>query len=561
MIDYRMKLTTTTAATGYFAVVPEGVDTLEAVIAEIRKAPMDGFMRQAALTMLGAKGEEDLTGMLADADSLVKGLIYEACLALEAFAGPKEALEAEGWSAEKIESPLVYGRFVSEQGASSHPWSEMLAENVDGLVELPYLAEAPALAVEPGPTGPSEPLPVAAMAAEVRKVQPELERVRAAETASIAKAKLEVAGIFTEGEMRHQASLSPIALLRKWKVERKVTSGDLEYTLTGEQTSYGKGLSVVDARASLYMEIAERHSSYASIENARVVDTVQEHEVVKARYSELVSSGRNALDPNSLMLDVPYRDEPLHWMEGATPTEAGEVAILVPVQAVFLFMNLDEPNLFSSLGSTGLASGNTPDEARVSGLYEALEREAEATQVFDPALCFELYTANDYLGPVLSAYRQEGIKLFFQELTGRLGIPCCKAMVVDHEGTVAKGCAVNLDARRAAVSAMTEVPFAFPGGEASGPPPLNPVPVHEEQLPDYSTGSAPGDRMLIEQLLAQEGFTPIYVDLTRKDLDIPVVKTLVPGFAYSADFDRFTRLSPKLISCAAAMMKAKHCKS
>jgi len=108
---------------------------------------------------------------------------------------------------------------------------------------------------------------------------------------------------------------------------------------------------------------------------------------------------------------------------------------------------------------------------------------------------------------------------------------------------------------------MTEVPFAFPGGEASGPPPLNPVPVHEEQLPDYSTGSAPGDRMLIEQLLAQEGFTPIYVDLTRKDLDIPVVKTLVPGFAYSADFDRFTRLSPKLISCAAAMMKAKHCKS
>ena len=560
MIDYRLKLTTTTAATGYFAVVPEGVETIEAVVTELEKAPMDGFMRQTALTMLGALGEEALTKMLAGADSVVKGLIYEASLALDAFAGIRGALENEGWSPEKIESPLIYGRFMAENGTSSHPWAEMLAKNVDRLVELPYYADAPALSVEPGPTGSSEPLPVEAMASEIRRSVPFLERVPAAETASVAKAKLEAVGIFTDVEKRHQASLSPIALLRKWKVKRTVSSGGLDYTLTGEQTSYGKGLSVVNARASLYMEIAERHSSYASIEDGHVVDTVRQHEVVKARYSELVASGTKALDPNELVLDVPYRDEPLHWMEGVTPTESGEATILVPVQAVFLFMNLDEPNLFSSLGSTGLASGNTLDEARVSGLYEALERDAESTQVFDPALCFELFTASDHLGPLLKAYRQEGISLFFQELTGRLGIPCCKAMVDSREGVVAKGCSVHLDARKAAVSAMTEVPFAFPEGEASAELTFKPVPVHEEQLPDYSTGSAQGDRMLMEQLLAQEGYTPIYVDLTRTDLEIPVVKTLVPGFAYSADFDRFTRLSPKLLSCAAAMMKAKLCK-
>ncbi len=561
MIDYRLKLMNTTAATGYFTVVPQGIEDFEAMVDRLRKAPLDSFMRQAALTLVGTMDEGAISERLTGADAFLQGLIYEATLALDAFAGIRERLEGEGWTPERIESPLVYGRFVAENGASMHPWASLLAANAGTLEELPYFNEAPVLATEPPPTGPSEPLPVAEMAAEIRRTQPFVERVRASETASIAKAKLEMVGIFTDVEMRHQASLSPIALLRKWKVDHHISSGAMAYTLTGEQTSYGKGLSVVDARASLYMEIAERHSSYASIADGRVVDTAARHEVVTAPYSELVAQGRLALDPNALMLDVPYKDETLHWMEGVTPTASGEVPILVPVQAVFLFMNLDEPGLFSSLGSTGLASGNTPDEARVSGLYEAIEREAEATQVYDPSLCFELYTATDALGPVLSAYRQEGVHLFFQELTDRLGVPCCKAMVMEPEGSVAKGCSVHLDARRAAVSAMTEVPFAFPEGRPSAEPPLSPVAVHEEQLPDYSTGSAAGDRTLLEQLLAMEGYTPIYVDLTRTDLDIPVVKTLVPGFAFSADFDRFTRLSPKLLSCAAAMMKAKHCAS
>ena len=561
MTDYRLELTTTTAATGYFSVVPQGIEGIEAAMDALRNAPMDSFMRQSALGLLGALGEEALAAMVADGDDFVAGLVYEASLVIDGLSGIRVSLERAGWGPEKIESPLVYGRFIAENGSAVHPWAAMLSENANHLVELPFYAEAPALDPEPGPTGPSEELPVGEMAAEIRRTQPFLERVRASETASIAKAKLEMAGVFVDGEMRHQASLSPIALLRKWKVKRHIASGPLDYTLTGEQTSYGKGLSVVDARASLYMEIAERHSSYASIENGCVVDTLADHAVVKARYSELVDQGTLALDPNALMLDVPYKDEPLHWMEGMQVRHGVEVTILVPVQAVFLFMNLDEPALFSSLGSTGLASGNTEDEARVSGIYEALEREAEATQVYDPSFCFELYTASEYLAPVLSAYRQEGIHLFFQELTGRFGIPCCKAMVVDAEGCVVKGCAVHLDARRAAVSAMTEVPFAFPEGVASAKLALTPVPVHEEQLPDYSTGSATGDRMLLEQLLAMEGFAPIYVDLTRKDLEIPVVKTLIPGFAFSADFDSFTRLSPKLLSCAAAMMKSKHCES
>jgi len=39
------------------------------------------------------------------------------------------------------------------------------------------------------------------------------------------------------------------------------------------------------------------------------------------------------------------------------------------------------------------------------------------------------------------------------------------------------------------------------------------------------------------------GYKPIYVDLTREDLDIPVVKALVPGLEIMTVVDRFSPLS------------------
>jgi len=39
---------------------------------------------------------------------------------------------------------------------------------------------------------------------------------------------------------------------------------------------------------------------------------------------------------------------------------------------------------------------------------------------------------------------------------------------------------------------------------------------------------------------------PIYIDLTREDVGLPVVKALVPGLELIADFDGFSRVSPRL---------------
>ncbi|MGD8336488.1 MAG: YcaO-like family protein [Desulfobacterales bacterium] len=41
----------------------------------------------------------------------------------------------------------------------------------------------------------------------------------------------------------------------------------------------------------------------------------------------------------------------------------------------------------------------------------------------------------------------------------------------------------------------------------------------------------------IQTLLDSNGFRPIYVDLTRKDLEIPVVRAIVPDMELWGDVD------------------------
>jgi hypothetical protein len=69
-----------------------------------------------------------------------------------------------------------------------------------------------------------------------------------------------------------------------------------------------------------------------------------------------------------------------------------------------------------------------------------------------------------------------------------------------------------------------------------------------ESLPDYSSPSATGSLQRLQELLLANGLAPIFADLTRADLAFPVVRALVPGLTIMADFDRFSRLTPRQAS-------------
>jgi ribosomal protein S12 methylthiotransferase accessory factor YcaO len=365
-------------------------------------------------------------------------------------------------------------------------------------------------------------------------------RPPAKETAALALERLEAHGLLTGPEMRHEASLSPIALLRSWKLAVNVRNGALDYSLRGTATSYGRGLSLAAARASCLMEIVERASSYLSVRGDEMPQLARPVRLVRERFSRLREKAET-LDPNALLPDVPYRDEKLHWIP-ATAARDGRT-VLVPFQAVGLFCNLDEPALFEAPGSTGLASGNTREEAKESALTEILERDADATTPYQRALCFELRAQRQDVAALLEDYAARGIQLRFQVLPSEFGMPCFACFVVGRRGEPARACGAGLDGRRAVLSALTETPYPYPGGPPSGPGPRGLPQRLLEKLPDYDQGSAAANSALLEQVLLANGREPLYVDLTRADLQFPVLRALVPGLAASVagDFGRVNR--------------------
>ncbi len=410
-------------------------------------------------------------------------------------------------------------------------------------------------------------------------------RPPAARTADLAEERLAAAGIIAGAQMRHTASLSPVALLRPWNIRAGVNRGRHRHSLEGQATTYGRGLSLPDARASCLMEMVERASAYLSVSEAGIDNLAHPAPVVYGRRSAVLAEHGPAIDPNDYPLEVPYADAPLLWMAGRTacsaagqftgqaaglaagPTAglaacsaagsaagsaaaqpAGETGLVyVPVQMVSLFCNLDEIALFAAPGSTGIATGCTMEEARLAALTEILERDAEATTPFAKSGCFTLSADSDpALAALLADYAARGINVQFQDLTGPTGLPVYKCFVMSPRGAIARGHGAGLSARRAIVSALTETPFPYPDGGASGPL-LRKLPVRNlSELPDYTLPTPAASLAMLEDLLRRNMRPPVYVDLTRPDLGFPVTRAFVPGLELAADTDAFSRVPLRL---------------
>lgn len=551
---YELRLMDTLSGVGCFAAHPGPNLAFAEMLEHLRQHPLDDFMHQHLLFKLGEhrtkKFEKLINEVQQDGrciDPVLAALLAEACLGHERFAHLLPRLAGLDLREISRHTPAVHIRsYLLADQPLHNEWTMRMQMNI-------VAHEALAAPEEIGLTAPyaKDALPPAAKvtAAGMRQrlapvLPPAKPRRPAPETSAHALEKLTEKNVFIGQEMRHKASLSPIALLRMWLVELSVKSGGMNYSLSGMQTSYGRGLEIEGARASYSMEVAERVSSYASIGKRGVMGLARPCPLTYGSFDEVSAAGR-ALDIPRVRLEVPYEGQRIYWMPGTERFEGGLRPILVPVQFVYLFCNLEEQSLFSALGSTGLASGNTLAEAKVHALGEVLERDAEAVTPFDLSRCFRLTARDEAVARLLADYEEAKLHVWFMDCTSEFGVPCYKAIVVGRHGDVNKGMGAHLSGPRAAVSAMTEIPYPFPGPVTLPVPENLPVRVLED-LPDHSTGSAEGDLMVLEETLVASGYPPSYVDLTRADLGIPAVRALVPGLEWVADFDRFSRLPPRL---------------
>ena len=552
---YELRLMDTFSGVGCFAAHPGPNLAFAEMLEHLRRHPLDDFMHQHLLYMLGQhrtkKFEKLINEVQKDGrctDPVLAALLVEACLGHERFAHLLPRLAGLDLRTISRHTPALHIRsFLLPDQPLHNEWSMRMQMNI--VAHEPLVPPA-----EMGLAAPyaREALPPAAKltAASARErlagaLPPPKERRPAAETSAHALAKLAEKNVFIGQEMAHKASLSPIALLRMWLVELSVKSGGMNYSLSGMQTSYGRGLDIEGARASYSMEVAERVSSYASIGTRGVMGLARPCPLTYGSFDEVSATGQRALDLSRVRLETPYEGQRIFWMPGEERTREGLAPILVPVQFVYLFCNLEEQSLFSALGSTGLASGNTMAEAKVHALGEVLERDAEAVTPFDLSRCFRLTARDERVARLLADHEEAKLNVWFMDCTPEFGVPCYKAVVVGRHGDVNKGMGASLSGPRAAISALTEIPYPFPG-PATQPCPENlPVRVLED-LPDHSTGSAEGDLLVLEEVLVENGYPPCFVDLTRADLGIPAVRAVVPGLECVADFDRFSRLPPRL---------------
>lgn len=549
---YDLVLKNTEASTGFFACEPNPALSLEDALAYLDKRPMDTFMYRHVLGLISCLQPDHIQSLLIDDNGrrpFLKALALEAAMAnpdIFDVLGGGDSAEIRKYAQV---SPLIPLRAMMEPDYESHrQWTQLFAANLSHHQVLPSPQQAP----RPFPYRPDAVADTGGVyitqvsLTDLDDAAKPLQPPSPTETAELALERLRSLDILEGQEMRHESSLSPYALLHKWRLRLQVDSGRHHYHLSGPQTAYGRGLILASARASYAMEIVERYSSFATIDQHGVVGCVQDYPLVKGSRSTLEKRGIATIDPNAYGIDVPYNDQPLHWIQGQRLTQDGTEPVMVPVQSVFLFSNLDEIDLYAGHGSTGLASGNTMAEACLSALMELVERDGEATHPFHHAACFHIDTEDEKLTALMADYRGRGIQFQFQDISPPYGIPCCKCFVTDMDGGIAKGTAASLNGRRAVISALTETPYPYPYGPPSGPGMLQLPRLKFEALPDYSSSHIERDLTLVERLFLANGLSPIYVDLTRKDLQLPVVRALLPGVAYTADLDEYARVHPKL---------------
>lgn len=559
-LRYILQWTGTTAGTGFFAPRPEGEPDFATALAWLRHRPMDSFLHRHLLQDLVSRPADSLAALARDkaaADPVLEALLLEA-----AYLRQDPALEAalaplEGRPAPIRKTPAVFLRHRRlADRARHHYWIQQLAGSIFEHRPLTVAAdpEAPPLPPPcPGEFSRQRVVSIDALPPAAAHLTSSTPPPPVADTISRARERLARLNIPASIEMRHEASLSPIALVRQWRLERRVRSGPLHYRLGGFMTAYGRGLTLDAARVSCLMEIVERYSAFGDFASGAVEGHGWPVPLIKASMKELRAAGHRVLDPNGIDLEAPWEDAPLHWRPARVVEPDGEADTWIPAQCVYLFCNLDEPDLFSALGSTGLASGADMAEARLAALLEIVERDAEATTLFDPAACFTLHAETEPLCGLLADYRRLGVHPQFQDLTGPWGIPCYKCFVITADGGVVKGTGAHLDGRRALLSALTETMHPYPNSPASRPSPPH-LPVRAfEALPDHSGPSANADLQRVQRLLLANGLSPVFADLTRADLGFPVVRAVVPGLTMVADFDRFSRLTPRQ---AAALRRA-----
>nr|WP_163017162.1 YcaO-like family protein [Streptomyces chartreusis] len=306
--------------------------------------------------------------------------------------------------------------------------------------------------------------------------------------------------------------------------------------------SQGKGVTAELAKVSAVMESIETWHAEESV-LLSIESTVAEM-APQLPYSvfNLPQPPRSVLSPNTR----------LNWVVGR-PIGGGN-----PVWLPHACVRMDntDPNGWSPpllcSNSNGLASGNTIQEALLHGMYEVLERDARARidEIGRKDLVVDLSTVVGTSLDLLDRFFAAEVRVRVHDLTSAAGVPCYEALIWSADLPVrfaGWGCHLRADVAlsraltEAAQSRLTMIAgsrddvaqdvYDWATSRSRLKCPF-PSATQEQSFPTPATGtqSLEEDLQVVADTIRNRATGGVYwIDLTREELALPVVKVVAPG--------------------------------
>ncbi|MBS7257882.1 MAG: YcaO-related McrA-glycine thioamidation protein [Methanobrevibacter sp.] len=326
----------------------------------------------------------------------------------------------------------------------------------------------------------------------------------------------------------------------------------------------GKGITKDHAKASAMMEGFERYSAEKQENDETIISTVDE-----------ISTKGEYIDPKTLNLPQKYEKEdisqiPLEW-NLATDIISNK-DYYVPSNAVFHpYTHDNDIQSFFKSNTNGLASGNILEEAILHGMFEVIER--DAWSIFE--LTHKNYSQinldtieSELINNTIEKFESNGIKIKLMDFTADIKVPTIAASADDtvtkDAGLLTLGMGTHLDPEIAVLRALTEVAqsratqingaredtvradFAREAGYERMKR-INKYYFRQEEdqvdfrdIENKSTTSINEDIEIVKnELIANDIKHILYTDLTRPELDISVVRVIIPEMElYAIDPNR-----------------------
>jgi bacteriocin biosynthesis cyclodehydratase domain-containing protein len=338
--------------------------------------------------------------------------------------------------------------------------------------------------------------------------------------------------------------------------------------------SFGKGSTAEQGEASALMEAIERYSGIFQGDETRVTK----------RFTDFAPGA--AIAPNDVLLfsDAQYRRGlPPAMGHDVTPTAPrfdpsakiewspvwslrDECFRYLPTSLLYFFYTGGLAASYIHADSNGCAAGNTIEEAIVQGFLELVERDSYAIWWYNRSQRSELDLSrfdDPYVRDLKVQLANTGRRLWVLDITSDLGIPSFVALshaVQNGHDFVEYGSGAHFDPRIALLRALTEVNQFLSIGlmgarnaapsHGDGAPPFylrdHPYLTPNEQLPvrpDLSSNFGTLDKreqvMACVKLAKRQGLDFLVLDQTRPDIEVPVVRVIVPGLRHF--YRRFAR--------------------